>query len=527
MMAKTIRMIQGTGLRIASDRSSDVQKPFPKHYYSQLNWPSSIARIGLRWSIKEDGSCRIERGYTKAFIQETPADITLPQTIDGRPVTEIAAFAFDIVANPPVSGIITTTHSSLTASLRIPNTVKKLGKYSIIGLEPETLYIPASVSHIDTIGAFIIEHGHEEIRRRVIVDPSNKQYKSHEGSLYTHNMEKLLYCAKPYSETLTLPKSVKYFGEEAFTYGSHYPLVIYSSDLLSQITITPNRHCLWVCSEHSQTYKAAQRHGCFAVSKRFGLSNDFVYDISSSGEATLIRYDGSAQDIVIPHEFEGCPVTTIGYNTFPLNTRSIVFPNSVTTILGNCPCPKLRQVKMSRNISFIGANTFSEAQFQKPVSIAASCSSIGANSFSKAILVFEGHSVQVSMREKALTRCFSKGEPPIDFAKYDSFLLHRPMYAGKLHAILLRIAYPYELAPKTRKCFMDYLFLHKEEVIEQLVSCNDLAILTALTNEEFFLPSHIDDCLTRFHKASFTQGIVHMIEYRHHHSSSHATRFTL
>lgn len=62
--------------------------------------------------------------------------------------------------------------------------------------------------------------------------------------------------------------------------------------------------------------------------------NDFKYEVDEEGEVTITRHRGTDEDVVIPDEIGGLPVTAIGAYAFRecTNLTSIHLPNSITTI---------------------------------------------------------------------------------------------------------------------------------------------------------------------------------------------------
>ncbi|HSH09112.1 MAG TPA: leucine-rich repeat domain-containing protein [Oceanipulchritudo sp.] len=60
---------------------------------------------------------------------------------------------------------------------------------------------------------------------------------------------------------------------------------------------------------------------------------DYEYDINN-GEVTIIKFVGNAEQVIIPSEIEGFPVTKIGDYAFwaNLNLKSVTIPGSVTSI---------------------------------------------------------------------------------------------------------------------------------------------------------------------------------------------------
>ena len=73
------------------------------------------------------------------------------------------------------------------------------------------------------------------------------------------------------------------------------------------------------------------------------VSNFYQYMLNDSGEAILLDYYGTAEDIVIPDEIDGHPVTELNGNLYrhKKNLKTLMIPEGIKTIHGvvcwNCP----------------------------------------------------------------------------------------------------------------------------------------------------------------------------------------------
>ena len=89
---------------------------------------------------------------------------------------------------------------------------------------------------------------------------------------------------------------------------------------------------------------------------------DFTYEIMD-GKATLLRWNSTAPDAVIPEQVEGCPVTAITSYAFQdvrSTLRTVRIPESVTVIPEKLfyECSQLEHADMPETVTEIGNSAF-------------------------------------------------------------------------------------------------------------------------------------------------------------------------
>ncbi len=187
----------------------------------------------------------------------TATEVVIPSTIDGNPVTAIGDYVFEdrmAVTSVTIPDTVTsigalafsarlslariivdennTVYKSIDGNLyskdgktfiryavgktdtefAIPEGVTSIGKYAFHASDIANLFIPNSVTSIDTT-AFMYTHGLTSI----VVDEKNTAYKSVDGNLYTKDGETLIqYALGKTDSEFTIPTGVTGIGEWAF-----------------------------------------------------------------------------------------------------------------------------------------------------------------------------------------------------------------------------------------------------------------------------------------------------------------------
>ena len=161
-------------------------------------------------------------GITITKYKGTATDVTVPQFINGRRVTEIGNGAFqgrgDITRVNLPQGITRIGNNAFDGcgqltSVNIPNGVTSIGDTAFIWCgRLQTLNIPASVT---SIGIFWSFWGCGSMTS-INVDPANTKYASQDGILYNKDMTWLYWCPGGKSGAVALASTVKTIGYFSF-----------------------------------------------------------------------------------------------------------------------------------------------------------------------------------------------------------------------------------------------------------------------------------------------------------------------
>ena len=153
----------------------------------------SAAEIPFEF-VEENGCCKIT-----GLADASPTQITIPEEIDGKPVTVIDDDAFR-------------NRDKLT-HVTIPPSVTRIGNFAFeccTGLTEITL--PASVTDV---GMWAFRDC--DSLSRIEVDPENQAYSSEDGALFDKNKTELLVYPKGKKGAFVLPSSVTKIGDWTFS----------------------------------------------------------------------------------------------------------------------------------------------------------------------------------------------------------------------------------------------------------------------------------------------------------------------
>ena len=113
-------------------------------------------------------------------------------------------------------------------------------------------------------------------------------------------------------------------------------------------------------------------------------ADDFQYELRDGG-AAVTKYTGSAEDVTIPDELGGAPVTVIGFYSFEGNysLRSVTIPDTVTLIgeYAFTDCASLESINIPDSVTAIQRGAFIGCTSLRELTLPASCTSVQMETF--------------------------------------------------------------------------------------------------------------------------------------------------
>ena len=325
----------------------------------------------------ENGACTIT-GYTGS-----DTEVVIPETIDGATVTAIGDRAFN--SNSNLRSVVLpsgVTHigeyafcsNMWLSNVNIPAGVTYIGDYafSTCGWNG-TITIPASV---DYIGSQAFE-GNEGIQSFVVED-GNQKYITINGVLFDKNVETLLaYPPAREAQDYTMPQSVKYIADGAFSSAIHLKGITLP-DNLTQIGSAVFRYCnnlssitipQSVTNMGDWVFEGCESLKSIVLSEKLTRIGDGTFALCSSLES-----------ITIP-----AGVETIGMDAFFHcdSLENIVIPAKVKNI-GDYVfnyCIGLTEITISDGVTSIGNGSFFQCSSLESITIPESVTNIGTETF--------------------------------------------------------------------------------------------------------------------------------------------------
>lgn len=294
---------------------------------------------GMTYEIA-DGKVIIT-GYTA----DLPAEVVIPETIDGYPVTTIAKKAFDQCA--------------LLTSIILPDSLVTIDLWAFQNCSALTsVTIPKNVRTI----ARLVFQGCSSLTA-INVDEENEVYFSENGVLFSKYQSALKVCPQAMTGEYVIPNGVTAISEYAFRYCSGLTKVTIP-DSVTSIENGAFNDCIGLTSVilHSGVTSIGNYafQGCsnltsFAIPESVTSISEFVFErCSSLTEITIPKSVTSIQmgafnfctgltEVTIPES-----VTSINYYAFEgcSNLTEITLPKSVTSIANYAfrQCSKLTDV---------------------------------------------------------------------------------------------------------------------------------------------------------------------------------------
>ena len=148
----------------------------------------------------------------------------------------------------------------------------------------------------------------------------------------------------------------------------------------------------------TQNFSASDEEIDFSSMLEFELSEDGKSYIISSGQ------NCTAENVIIPAEYNGKPITEIGNDAFAnMPIKSVVFPDSIKVIgeWSFCGDNELESITIGQGVTIIGSTAFSECYSLKNVVIPDNVQMIGECAFS---CCFELESVAIGSGIKVISK---------------------------------------------------------------------------------------------------------------------------
>ncbi|MBQ8763672.1 MAG: leucine-rich repeat protein [Clostridia bacterium] len=318
------------------------------------------------YEVDENGNATIIR-----CDPSISGDITVPQTLDGYPVTKIGSAAFQGCKN--ITGI-TVLENVTSMGMAVFDECVSL-KYANIMADGNTLnpfyhnYVFRKCSNLETVylhntnlasyDMFYVNFHDCYKLMKIEFAPENPYFKTVDGVVYSKDGSTLWYVPNGITdEAYYVPETVTEIADGAFCdcinikdiyiYGAEtvisrkYQMNIgYKTKYFNTNVWTGYTEKLDYVTIHAKSDSLAKeyadKHGINFVELTENPTTDlslFTYEISN-GEVTLLSCNSEAKgEIIIPSEIEGCPVTVIGdycfYNCSQIS--NLVIPDTVTTI---------------------------------------------------------------------------------------------------------------------------------------------------------------------------------------------------
>ncbi len=115
-------------------------------------------------------------------------------------------------------------------------------------------------------------------------------------------------------------------------------------------------------------------------------SGDFTYIINDDGvSVTLVKYTGSAADVIIPDTLGGCPVTMVGGWSFAncATLQNVTIPDGVTLIGGYAfiDCTALQSIIIPESVTLLDCGALSGCTSLQSITLPDSVTFIGGDAF--------------------------------------------------------------------------------------------------------------------------------------------------
>ena len=301
----------------------------------------SFSTEGLEYIELEDGSYAVKAG--EAIDLE---EIVIPNTYNGKPVTQIAAEGFKEASN--------------LKDVTIPKNVTVIGESAFEGC---TMLKKVKVADNSALKK-IEKSAFNECRTLLYINIPEGVTEIGERAFY--------YCTS--MTNITIPSTVKTVGRETFYFCSSLYKVTHRGDVSISVGNTGN---IIVTVDKDGTVNYS--------SKNWILTDDDFLFRSYDGEYGLIAYVGSKETVTLPRDYNGKPCNIVSGK----GMRKVTIPEGLTSIRESAfqECNALETIKLPGSLTSIENNAFVGCISLESVELPIGLKSIGRGAFSGCCLL--------------------------------------------------------------------------------------------------------------------------------------------
>ncbi|MBQ2952266.1 MAG: leucine-rich repeat domain-containing protein [Clostridia bacterium] len=115
-------------------------------------------------------------------------------------------------------------------------------------------------------------------------------------------------------------------------------------------------------------------------------SGDWHYSITPNKKVLLLEYNGNAENLTVPAEFEGYPVREVMGSCFYGNDylREVTLPEGLNCVghFAFAECPSLRSVRVAQSVTFLGGGVFAGCSDLEEVNLPPALNMLHMSTFS-------------------------------------------------------------------------------------------------------------------------------------------------
>lgn len=338
----------------------------------------------------------IQNGQAVAqFFDGSVLDVVIPAEVNGYPVTELRQTFYNC---------------NTLKSVQLPNTLKKITSY--------TFYYCKNLTNIE------IPDGVTEIGSYAFDNCANLKTIKLPKSLKTISSSTFRYCGKlTYVE---IPEGVTHINGHAFMSCSSIQYITIPKSVGFLGSNDPffglGNKAVFIIHENSFVDKRLNGY----YNQRIVIPENTDYELYKldgmtylllNGEATAIYYSGNAENVEIPSEVNGCPMTKV-MGAFNGNTalKNVSLPDTLVEIGWKSfqGCTGLTNIDIPESVEIIGQYAFYECTGLKTLIIPKNVKSMSSIAPSKTLLVVTENSYAHAWAEQYWTTYYvvAEGENP-------------------------------------------------------------------------------------------------------------------